>query len=218
LDVRWEFYPKKGEMITFGGFYKDFTDPIESYIDINSPGGGNKLVTFVNSTSAKTYGVEIEAKKSLAGLVDSRLLDNLSVMVNSTVLSSTVKVPEAYATGRATSRPMQGQSPYIINAGLYYNSDNSGWQVNLLYNTAGKTLYFVGTDFYHDVYVMPRHVVDLTFTKRLSDKFNLKGGIVDILNQPIRYYNSGEVDGKLNQVIQKYKPGQVFSIGVSARL
>ena len=218
-DLRWEFYPSNGEMITIGGFYKYFTDPIESYIDINSPGGGNKLVTFTNSKSATVYGIEIEAKKSLAGLTSSRFLNNLSVMINSSFLSSEAHVPDApvYSVGRATSRPLQGQSPYIVNAGLYYNSEGSGWQVNLLYNTVGKTLYFVGTDFYHDVYVLPRNVVDLVFTKRLSEKFSLKGGVTDILNQPIRYYNSGTTGGELNQVIQSYKPGQVFSIGFTAR-
>ncbi|GHN00256.1 outer membrane protein [Cytophagales bacterium WSM2-2] len=218
LDLRWEYYPSKGELITFGGFYKDFIDPIESYIDINSPGGGNKLVTFVNSKSAKVYGAELEVKKTLSGLTGSGFLNNISVMVNSSVMSSTVQVPDLYTTGRATSRPLQGQAPYIINAGIYYNSEPKGWQVNLLYNTVGKTVYLVGTDFYHDVYVLPRNVVDITFTKRLNDKFSLKGGIVDILNQPIRFHNSGTTGGEPNQVIQEYKPGQVFSIGVSARL
>lgn len=113
---------------------------------------------------------------------------------------------------------MQGQSPYIVNTGLYYSSDESGWQVNLLYNVTGKTLYFVGFYDYPDVYVMPRNVLDLTFTKRLSEKISLKGGITDILNQPIRYYNSATQGGKLNQTIQKYNPGQVFSIGFTAHL
>jgi len=216
MDLRWEYYPNKGEMITIGGFFKDFSDPIESYIDTNFD---PKRIFYVNSKSAQSYGAEIEIKKSLRGLVNSAFLDNLSVMVNSTVLASNAHVTTdtVVAKGRATTRPLQGQSPYIINAGLYYNSEASGWQVNLLYNVAGKTLYFVGTDVYHDVYVMPRNVIDITFTKRLSERFSVKGGITDILNQPVRYLNSGSVGGKLDQTIQSYKPGQVFSIGLTAR-
>ncbi|MBI1766921.1 MAG: TonB-dependent receptor [Bacteroidetes bacterium] len=218
FDLRWEFYPTKGEMITIGGFYKDFINPIESYVDPLNSGGGNKLVTYYNSKTAKVYGVEVEVKKSLAGLTSSTLLDKLNVMVNTTVAASTAYVPDGYLNGRSASHPLQGQAPYIINAGLYYNSEVSGWQFNLLFNTTGNTVYVVGTDHYHDVYVLPRNVVDLTFTKRLSEKFSLKGGIVDILNQPFRFHNSSTAGGSLTQVIQDYKPGQVFSIGFSARL
>ncbi len=195
------------------GFIKDFIDPIESYIDVNSPGGGVKNVFYANSKSAKVYGAELEIKKSLSGLANSAFLNHLSVMVNTTVLTSEAQIADAYAYARARTRPLQG----LVNTGVYYNSDESGWQVNLLYNIAGKTLYFVGYYDYPDVYVLPRNVLDLTFTKRLSEKISLKGGITDILNQPIRYYNSATQGGELNQVIQSYKPGQVFSIGFLAR-
>jgi len=217
LDLRWEFYPGKTELITFGGFYKQFTDPIEAYVDVS----GNKLVTYANSQSATLYGLEVEIKKSLSGLTGSRLLNNINVLFNSAVTKSTVNIASAYATGRSTARPLQGQAPYVINTGIFYNSDLSGWQVNLLYNVVGKSVFLVGTDFYHDVYLMPRHVVDLTFSKRVG-RFQVKGGVSDIFNQPWLLLQDGNGDKKLDpktdQVIQKFKPGQVFSIGFSVRL
>jgi hypothetical protein len=86
----------------------------------------------------------------------------------------------------------------------------------------GKSVFLVGTDFYHDVYLMPRNVVDLTFTKKLGGRVSLKGGITDLLNQPMLLLQDGNSDKKLDrntdQVIQKFKPGQVFSIGFSVRL
>ena len=39
---------------------------------INSPGGGVKNVNFANATAATSYGVEVELKKSLAGMTSSR--------------------------------------------------------------------------------------------------------------------------------------------------
>ncbi len=217
FDVRWELYPSKGELITVGGFYKDFSNPIESYIAPGNAGGGNKDITYFNSLSAKVYGIEVEVKKSMAGMTSSGFLNKINVMLNTTIASSVAKVP-TNLNQRPSTHPLQGQAPYVINAGIYYSSEESGWQINLLYNTTGNTVYVIGNDSYHDVYVLPRNVVDLTFTKRLNDKFSLKGGIVDILNQPIRYRNSGTTGGKLNQTIQDYKPGQVFSLGFSARL
>ena len=110
----------------------------------------------------------------------------------------------------------------MVNTGIFYNSERTGWQVNLLYNVVGKNVFLVGTEFYHDVYIMPRNVVDLTFTKRLGGKVTLKGGITDILNQPMLLLQDGNndmnLDPKTDQVIQKYRPGQVFSIGFSLRL
>lgn len=222
LDLRWEFYPTKNELITFGGFYKNFTDPIESLVDVNSPGGGVKNVTFANAESAKSYGVELEIKKSLNGLTGSTLLNNISLMFNATLIKSTIKIPAALAGGREAERPLQGQAPYVINAGIFYTSDPTGWQVNLLYNVVGKNIAFVGNNNYPDVYLMPRNVLDITFNKRLNERFNLKGGISDILNQPLQFLQDGNGDGKFDREkdlsIQKFKPGQVFSIGFSYRI
>ena len=221
VDLRWEYYPSKNELITFGGFYKHFADPIESIVDPNSPGGGVKNVSFANAESATLYGVELEIKKSLNGIIDSKLLNNISFMFNATLIQSTVKIPAAYSTNRASERPLQGQAPYVINTGIFYTSDITGWQVNLLYNVVGKNIAFVGNNFYPDVYLMPRNVIDITFNKRLSERFNLKGGITDLLNQPMNFLQDGNGDGKQDPdkdvSIMKFKPGQVFSIGFSYR-
>ena len=221
LDLRWEFYPSKTETITIGGFYKNFADPIESIVDPNSPGGGVKNVTFANADNATAYGIELEIKKSLKGLIDSKLLDNLNFIFNSTFIQSTIKIPAALSNNQSAERPLQGQAPYVINTGFFYNSDHSGWQVNLLYNIVGKNIAFVGNKYYPDVYIMPRNVIDITFNKRLSERFNVKGGITDILNQPINYLQDGNGDGELDAgkdvSIMKFTPGQVFSIGFSYR-
>jgi hypothetical protein len=68
---------------------------------------------------------------------------------------------------------------------------------------------------------MPRSVLDITFSKRLGEHFTLKGGISDLLNQPVLLLQDGNGDGlnrKKDQAIQSYKPGQVFSIGFSFRI
>ena len=222
LDLRWEFYPSKTELITFGAFVKNFVDPIESLVDVNSPGGGVKNVTFTNAQSAKSYGVELEIKKSLSGLTSSRLLNNIALMFNATLIKSTIQIPASLAGGREAQRPLQGQAPYVINAGIFYTSDPSGWQVNMLYNVVGKNIAFVGNNNYPDVYLMPRNVIDITFNKRLSERFNLKGGISDILNQPLLFLQDANGDGKFDRnkdsSIQNFKPGQVFSIGFSCRI
>jgi len=228
LDLRYEIFPGKNEMITIGRFYKDFKDPIEVIVDINQPGGGVKQVFFNNATKATSYGVELEVKKSLQGLTGSQLLDKMNVLLNATLIKSRVKIPENLVGGQDTNRPMQGQAPYVVNAALFYSNPETGWQINALYNVVGKNLAFVGNDTYHSVYLMPRSVVDLTFSKQLGERFQLKGGISDILNQPMMFLQDSDNNGKLekktrsqavgDRVIQSYRPGQVFSIGFSFRI
>jgi TonB-dependent receptor len=222
IDLRWEYYPSKTEMVTFGLFSKHFKDPIETLVDINSPGGGLKQIFFKNANYANSLGAEVEIKKSLSGLADSKLLNNISLMFNATFIKSTVKLYATDTVGRKSSRPMQGQAPYVINSGIFYNSQESGWQVNLLYNIVGRSIVFVGNKSYKDVYTMPRGVLDLTFSKQIGERLQLKGGVTDILNQPVTFLQDGNDDGKFDrskdQTVQKYKPGQVFSLGFTWKL
>jgi TonB-dependent receptor len=222
VDLRFETYPGKNEMITFGAFYKNFVNPIELIIDINSPGGGVKNVNYANAQSAQSYGLEVEVKKSLYGLTGISFVNNISVLFNASLIKSKIKIPDGLSAGQDNNRPLQGQAPYVVNAALFYNHDESGWQVNLLYNVVGKNIAFVGNENYHTVYQMPRNVIDLTFSKNLSERIQLKGGISDILNQSFLLLQDGNDNGKLernkDQVIQQYKPGQVFSIGFSVKL
>jgi TonB-dependent receptor len=222
VDLRWELFPSKTELVTLGGFYKNFINPIEFLVDINSPGGGLKNVYYVNAQGAVSYGVELEIKKSLQGLTGSSLIDKINVLVNASVIKSKINIPANLAADQDANRPMQGQAPYVVNAALFYNNEDNGWQVNALYNVVGKSIAFVGNTQYHTVYLMPRNVVDLTFSKTLNQRFTLKGGISDILNQPMLFLQDGNNNGKLERktdnVVQKYKPGQVFSIGFSFRI
>lgn len=221
IDLRWELYPSKGELITAGLFYKDFTNPIEVVLQGGS-GGGVKNATFENAESAKSYGVEVEIKKNLSGLTSSAFLNDLSVLLNASIIKSEVELPASLASGQEKNRPLQGQAPYVVNAALYYNHEATGWQVNMLYNIVGRSISFVGNVDYPNLYTMPRNVLDLTFSKRLTEHFLLKGGISDLINQPVMILQDGNKDKKFDrkndQIIQSYRPGQVFSLGFSYTL
>lgn len=221
IDLRWEFYPSKGELITAGAFYKYFTDPIETIADPNF--GGVREARFNNPANATAYGFEIEVKKSLNNLTSSKILSRINLLFNATFIHSQITLRPDQASGQRADRPLQGQAPYVFNTGIFYSNEETGWQLNLLHNVVGKNIFVVGNDNYADVYLMPRHVVDLTFNKSLGQRFQIKGGISDILNQPIQLLQDGDngnvkFSGANDGKIQDYKPGQVFSLGLSVRL
>ena len=89
---------------------------------------------------------------------------------------------------RNIDRPMQGQSPYLINTGLFYNRD--GWSAAVLYNRIGKRIVGVGNKYGTGVdgnarnipnsYEMPRNSLDISFGKKFGH-WELKASVRDVL-------------------------------------
>jgi len=220
-DFRYEFYPTPNETFVFGVFYKDFEKPIET-IEINS--GSGKDYTFQNTLGAQNYGAEVEIRKSLESLGQKdnflRYFKNFMLVANASVIKSEIKIDTSQFFASDAVRPMQGQSPYIVNLGLYYQDNDHGLMVSLLYNVIGKRLVVVGLD-NPDVYEMPRNVFDLMITKNIGEHVQIKGGIQDILNQKIiekqfvEYENETGETLKREQSTLEYNPGSIITLGVT---
>ncbi|HEY9045968.1 MAG TPA: TonB-dependent receptor [Ohtaekwangia sp.] len=218
VDLRWELYPSKADNISFGVFYKHFKDPIEQYL---RP-GSNLIYNFGNADKATTYGVEAEIRKSFTDL-SSPFLNKLSVVFNGALIKSQVVFPDiSEYNNLEKKRAMQGQSPYVVNASLYYNNFENGLQVSIQYNVFGKRLYAVGDkDSNANQYEMPRNQVDFTVSKELNKHFELKLGVQDILNQKYRLIQDSNRDKKITGVdepIQTYRWGQYGTLGVVWKL
>jgi outer membrane receptor protein involved in Fe transport len=117
---------------------------------------------------------------------------------------------------------MQGQSPYVVNAGLYYNNYETGLQVNASYNVLGARIYAVGDNIGNrNQYEMPRNQIDLTVSKTFGLNWEVKFGIQDVLNQRYRLTQDTNRDKKINSdddKIQTFRTGQYISLGVTYKL
>lgn len=215
VDLRFELYPRLGETLTLGLFYKYFNDPIENktIVSTESPFFG-----YLNADFAYSYGVELEIRKSLQGLTSSHILDRFAINANASLIHTKVDLG-GNAAAESQTRPLQGQSPYIINAALYYDDLNSGLTGNLAYNVVGPRIYSVGDVLFPTIYEMPRHSLDLTITQKMSNNMSAKLGITDILNAPYRFYQDSNRDTKINvktdHAISTYTRGRAVSVSVS---
>jgi hypothetical protein len=230
FDIRYEYYPATGETFNIGAFYKHFIDPIEQVILGNSP----TQYSFENVKSAYSAGIEAEARKSL-GFIKG--MDKFSLVMNVSLIKSKV----GFAPGSLSrNRPLEGQSPYIVNLGLYYQNDNKGLMFSVLYNVIGKRIAAVGRpspnmwEDIPDIYEMPRNLIDLTFSKMIGKHIEIKGGIKDLLNEKVKYlqrintsvdmsiYSNGAIEGMRKfdetQVTKSFYPGRYFIVGVSFKL
>lgn len=216
LDLRYEYYPSSGEQITLAGFYKRFNNPIEWTYTV--AGGTDLVYSYMNAKSADSYGLELDIRKDLAFVG----LKNFSWSFNGAIIHSSVNFP---AGSRETDRPMQGQSPYLVNTGLFYRNDAIQLNASLLYNRIGKRIMGVGrsegttgdkeTARVPDSYEMPRNSFDLTLSKKFGSHIEVKCSVRDLLAEKVEYKQFAETKGgEVEQITRSYKPGR--NIGLSA--
>jgi len=223
FDMRYEWYPTPSEMVTFGGFYKKFNTPIEMNLFPSSNGWD---FMYANAVKAYSLGAEVDIRKSFRGFSGKngflRSFKDLTLLLNVALIKSEVTSDDNYL--RDKHRPMYGQSPYILNVGLYYQNDKSKFAASILYNVIGERIIIVGTPTIPNIYEQPRNLLDFTFSKGIGERIEIKGGIKDILDQPIKYNQTvifKQPDGseaKREQIIRKYKMGTSFMVGFSYRL
>lgn len=221
VDFRYEFYPSKGELISIAAFYKYFDSPIEWTYTVT--GGTSLVYSYMNAQRANNYGIELDIRKDLSFIG----LPGFSWSFNGALIKSRVKFE---AGSKEEDRPMQGQSPYLVNTGLFYKNDKLQLDVALLYNRIGKRIIGVGRSEgttsgnealrVPDSYEMPRDVIDLSASKKFGNHWELKLSIRDLLAQKVYYKQFADVhysngtSREVEQITRAYKPGR--NIGVNA--
>ena len=221
LDLRYEWYPSRGELISLAVFYKHFDSPIEWTYTV--AGGTDLIYSYKNAKSANNYGVELDIRKNLAFLG----LKDFSWSFNGALIKSKVQFEKG---SKEENRPMQGQSPYLINTGIFYKSEPLKMDIALLYNRIGKRIIGVGRSegttgddsnarVPHS-YEMPRNTIDLSLAKKFGTHLELKLNVRDLLAEKIYYKQFADVtysDGSkktVEEISRCYKPGR--NIGLQA--
>lgn len=230
-DLRFEHYFKGagGQIISASLFYKDFTDPIEQVTgsDITS---GTIATNYANAISAMNYGFEIEFRRNLDFLLHDPVKqykdwkNYFFMFANYTWIRSEVDVSNVPG---AEKRPLQGQSPYVINTGVNFNDPERQISGGISFNRVGKRIAFVGTDVFPDLYERARSIVDLQISSRMAKKgkmnnMSIKLQAKDILSQNIIIYQNLNLDhtnyeaGKSTE-FRITNPGRTLKLSVSYR-
>lgn len=221
LDLRYEWYPSRGELISLAVFYKHFDSPIEWTYTV--AGGTDLIYSYKNAKSANNYGVELDIRKNL-GFIG---LKDFSWSFNGALIKSKLQFEKG---AKEEDRPMQGQSPYLINTGIFYKNAPLKMDIALLYNRIGKRIIGVGRsegstgdDSNSRVphsYEMPRNTIDFSLAKKFGEHLELKLNVRDLLAEKIYYKQFADVtysDGskkEVEEIARCYKPGR--NIGLQA--
>ena len=215
LDARYEYFFEGGQTVALSGFYKMFQNPIE-LVAYSAAAPSNFQPR--NVGNATVAGAEFEIRKNL-GFVG---LKNFEVNSNfSYIYSAVTRDSSEYAARLASARegeiisevrPMQGQSPYMVNVGLNYNNPKQGWQGGLFYNVQGEKLYIVGVADNPDVYEVPFHSLNFNLMKRFGEERKYQIGVAvsnildDTRDRIFVSYNSS------SPYFSRWAPGRTFKL------
>nr|MBA2320487.1 TonB-dependent receptor [Deltaproteobacteria bacterium] len=183
VDLRWEWYPRAGETVSAGLFFKYFQDPIESIVAVSAVSGS--VGTFANATSATNLGTEIDVRRNV--------ISDFWLTANTSFIASRVDLSESGGNGTTEKRPLQGQSPWVVNAQLSYENPDERRNAALLYNVFGPRIVEVGTSGIPDTYEMPVHRVDLVMSQGFGPHWQLRAKGTNLLDWPVRQRTGGEI-------------------------
>ncbi len=215
FDLRWEWFPRAGELLSASAYYKEFDGPIERTINPRAS-GANVEVTYENKSSARVYGVELEARKNLGGLAS--WLRHVQVGGNLTLIQSEISRTErelealrAFKDNPSDTRPLQGQSPYLVNLNAGYENPNSGTSINVFFHRFGDRLQTVTRNGV-DLYEQGRSTLDVNASQRLLRGVKAKLSVKNVLD-------SEEVVSQSfrgSEFVNDRRPlGRTVSVGIS---
>ena len=216
LDLRWEWFPRPGEILAVSGFYKSFKNPIERAINPLAA-AANPEVQFRNVGRAGVAGLEFEARKNLDGIAGA--LRHVQIGGNVSLVHSRVDIApdelslvRAFDPSASASRPLIGQSGYTVNLDAAYDNPTTGTLFSVYYNVFGKRLDKVSIGGTPDIYEKPQNLLDLTFKQRLWRGLKLNVAVKNLLDA--RFRLAHDFRGR-EYVTQEYRLGRSYALGVS---
>ncbi|MFH6991524.1 TonB-dependent receptor domain-containing protein [Flavobacterium sp. FlaQc-48] len=215
-DLKLEWFPSGGEILSFGVYHKNIGDPIESIGTVN---GNSGIIYNLNSYNAKLWGIEMEFYKNLSFLGDGPILEKLFISgnasLNNTKVTSYVNVDGTGGLYEA-NRPLYGQSPYTYNLGLDYVGERMGFSIR--HNAIGDQYILVGFDYSKEEIRMPYAVTDAQVSYKFFKEKNLelKCSMKNMFDAGIQTYNNANSYSHIQEVPYGSNPRDQFSLGANA--
>ncbi len=211
FDIRMDWYPWEGSLVSASVFYKNITDPIELIQIARGP----DLYQYANYSDAKVQGVEFEMRQNLGNwwkpLGPFTLGFNFAHIESEVNLLEREKILRANYGETGATRPLYDQPTFVVNGDLTW--ENVDWQtrVTLSAGAVGQRLVAVGT-FAPDEYLEPAPNLDLFISQQLADHWNLRFSAKNLLNPDYEVVQQWPTAGPL--VRTRYTKGMEFGISL----
>lgn len=228
FDFRYEIFPGKSQIISFSIFNKNFTDPIELISVTNQ----EKTLSYRNTPSANISGYEFDFRVNIGQILSlptKSILSKIIIFGNYADVYSKVnlKVEDTTNFYYKKGRVMQGQSPYVINAGLTYQDDDNNFSSTVSLNKYGQRIFLAsnGDALQNGQLIEPnlwengRTQIDLQFSKSFpSKKLDLKLTIKDILAQDLIFFEDTNSNNKYDTGIDAVRSSATYGTVINFSL
>ena len=225
LDLRMDWTPYEGGLVSGSWFYKDLTDPIET---VQRRQNGFGYTTVTNYDEGTLNGIELEVRQKLGEFNDEWA--GLSVGFNATFIDSVVTLPADEAAtfdspviqAPMSERQMANAPEYLLNLFLNYDNEETGSQFGVYYTRQGTSLVAGATvendNYIPNIFSVPYDTLNVTFSQRLGRYLTLSLGARNLLNPLIKEVYRSEYIDQQNIIANAYSKGIDFSLSLSTKI
>jgi len=228
LDLKWEMFPRPGELFSVSPFGKYIMDPMNKFV---MTGAANDF-TYANTGDwAYVYGVEMEVKKDIFNITTTNGTRKVFGSANITLMQTLQELDETkVATETVTDNgyvinanfntrtdALQGAAPFIANAALGYRADwnerKNSITSMIIYNYVSDRISLIGANTFGNHIDQAVHTLDFV----LKVEFNNLGlglSVKNILNPDINRIQENKAETFL---VRSYRRGMKASFKISYR-
>lgn len=226
-DLKWEFFPRSGELLSVTAFGKYISDPMNRVVMASA----SNDFTYANTGDwAYLYGAEFELKKDLWSTTTGNGYRKLFATANLTLMETKqdlngekVREETKDANGNSLINTnfntdedvLQGAAPLLANASLGYKvswaEGAKSISSSLVYGYVSDRLYLIGFSSFGNQVDKEVHTLDYVL-KSSFNKLGISLSAKNILNSDI---DRVQENASGDHLIRSYKQGVKLSIGVS---
>lgn len=239
-DLKWEFFPTNGQLVSLSAFYKEINDPINK---VQRRGSAGVFSYFNSGNKAEIFGLEAETKLDLVkpgpsdenGIATGYGL-NLLLNISRTWHQQDLKenrdengnLLSTFRYKGLTETKLQGASDWIFNASLNFTTAGENpFDVSLTANYASDKIFSLGAPedqssndvIYNDAIIEKGFVVlDGVVSKDINKHWSLRLRGRNLLNPEIKrtqLVKPSTTNIETERTVRLYSLGSQLSLGLS---
>ncbi len=213
-DLRWEWFPRRGELFAVSVFAKELSNPIERGVFTVINAGEFQ---YKNAARGRVRGIELEGRKHLDVLGDR--FGEFRLGANFTLLESEVDITgseltaiRAFEPQAPATRDLIGQSPYVANVDLSWTQPRWGTTLSVYYNVFGERLSRISPPGTPNVYEQPAPSLNLVWSQSFGVGWKFTASVRNLLDSEA-HETLAYRDVVYDRI--RYKRGVTASVGLS---
>ncbi len=220
VDLKWEFFPNKSELISFGVFGKIIENPINE-VTIAS---ATNDISWVNSGDQATgIGAELEVRKDIFSIEkgENNLKQNLSFGTNISYLNTNQDFNQEKVSDETNysvqfteeEGPLTGASDWLVNADITFTnefSENADLMATVAANYFSERFYAIGNNNRGGLADNDVFMLDFIVKANLTKNFGLGIAAKNLLDPTIEQYQQIQ-----DVTVESYRKGRTFSFSAT---